>query len=64
MADADKPENVRNWDNAMNLWANNGCPKNDADKPMPGKHPEADHLWNRDKQAYCDQHGIPFKFDG
>ena len=49
-----KADNVRDWDNAMNLWANHGCPKNDPEKPVPGKHPEKDHLWNKDKQAYCE----------
>ena len=39
MADAEekkKQDNVRIWDNALNLWANNGCPKDDPEKPIPG----------------------------
>ena len=59
-----KQDNVRIWDNTLNAWANNGCPKDDPERPIPDKHPETDHLWNRDRQAYCDQNGIPFKFDG
>ena len=63
-AKKEKEKNVRDWDNALNLWSNHGCPADDPEKPIPGPHPEADHLWNKDKQAYADQHGIPYKFDG
>ena len=62
MADEEKKKTIRDWDYAMNLWANNGAPAKDDTKPIPGPHPEPNHLWNTDKQAYCDKNGISFKF--
>ena len=45
-------ENVRIWEKSFKDWGTNGCPENNPEYPWPDEHPDPDHLWNTDWQAY------------
>ena len=57
-------KNIRIWDSAFKNWAGNGCPLDDPKYPIPGEHPQSDHLWNRDKEAHCEKVGFKYRPNG
>ena len=61
-----KSNEERFWDQAFNAWTNNGCIEDPSQNPpimMPKEHPEKDHLWNKDKQAYLGFMNIHFNLN-
>lgn len=54
----------RFWDREYEKWAGMGFPDNEPKAPIPGEHPQKDHLWNLDKRQFCIKYGIPWLPNG
>ena len=46
------------WDRQWVAWTGQGCPNDDPAHPVPGPHPEKNHLWNIDPKAHCKEKGV------
>ena len=50
-------QKAKQWEQTFNDWVKKGMPDNDPDAPMPGNHPNPDHLWNINGEHYLLQIG-------